>query len=677
MEDQLLMRGLELQNNLSYLEDTDRNVIKEIISTTEKLNDDIKDRMLKEIEKQFELKFFPRYFKISNITTNENRNTEYPGFSWPISTELPITVIKGPTGTGKTTTFEKIIHPFLKPIPLRLRTSRWVTISEMELQEINGDNAKYQVKFHSQRGFKGERFQVAIERNGFYSKLPNSEKFLKESLLIDYELNNLMFIPETSNNSIVPNYCTQEKIFRKLFRFPTVNYILDTIEAEEYDLTQMINQIHGTLSGLLVELDRIKHFSEIHRKSLKKDKFLQDNERSLMEARKIFNELKDEKKIEEREIIRKIRKLNIKEKKIQKKLEELDRLLIPRAKDRIELFRGQQLRQCWECGSIIPPDEFRRRIKNKPPLCYICGTGEYDYSIEMSTIPEEDISELKKEQNNLKNEMERIISQIDKQTRAHAEFLPKPDKFSIQIWKKAIIFRDDKGLFEEIKIAKKRISETESELMVLKENHLDINSQYKKEKGRLDEFREDYEQLENIKKEILELEEEKYQELKDEVFDNTNQALMDLSYESAGRIFFDDEGILTLETEIVLDEEKNQRMNRKQKYIEADFSPGQFRKIDFAFTLSLIKTMVKRKRIPINSLFIDSLNYLSSDDGKFLLEGLANLPDFKVIIFALEEPTYLSKDIYEVVHITRNSRVVKPDILRDLNKHRTLDEFFT
>jgi len=143
---------------------------------------------------------------------------------------------------------------------------------------------------------------------------------------------------------------------------------------------------------------------------------------------------------------------------------------------------------------------------------------------------------------------------------------------------------------------------------------------------------------------------------------------MDLSYESAGRISFDDEGILNLETQIVLDVEKDQRITRKQKYISADFSPGQFRKIDFAFVLSLIKTMVKRKKIPINAVFIDSLNYLSSDDRKFLLEGLANLPEFKVVVFSLEEPLYLSKDIYEVIPITRNSRIVKPDTLRNMEK---------
>lgn len=677
MEDQLLMRGLKLESNSLYSEDIDRKKVIEIISTSEKLDRDIQDRILKKIEHQFSLEYSPRYFKINKITTNENRNTEYPGFSASISTETPITVIKGPNGTGKTTTFEKIHHPFLTPIPSRLITSRWVTKLEMEIQETNVDQNKYKIKFHSQNGFEGKKFQAFIEKDGFYSELPNAERFLKESLFTDYELNCLMFIPETSSNSIVHRFCTEEEKFRRLFRFSSVNYVFDTIQKEQENLNEIINQIHGTLSGDQVELERIKYFTRIHIKSMEKDKFLIENEKNLLEAKKIFDESEVQKRKEGREIIREIRRLDIQGKKMQKELEDLDRILVPQATDRIELFRGQQIRQCWECGSIIPPDEFGKRVRRKPPLCYICGIGEVDYSIEMSTVPEEDLSELKKKQNTLKNEIKKIEEQRDKLTRAYDEFLPKPNKFSLKIWKRAISFPEESDLVNEIALTNKRISETDNELRNLENIGKEIELQYQNKKKKRDEYIEDYDRLEKIKKEITNLEEEEYQDLKNEIFNDVNQALMDLSYESAGRISFDDEGILNLETQIVLDVEKDQRINRKQKYISADFSPGQFRKIDFAFVLSLIKTMVKRKKIPINAVFIDSLNYLSSDDRKFLLEGLANLPEFKVVVFSLEEPTYLSKDIYEVIPITRNSRVVKPDTLRNMNRHTTLDEFFT
>ncbi|MFQ5820828.1 MAG: hypothetical protein ACE5I5_12625 [Candidatus Heimdallarchaeota archaeon] len=107
-------------------------------------------------------------------------------------------------------------------------------------------------------------------------------------------------------------------------------------------------------------------------------------------------------------------------------------------------------------------------------------------------------------------------------------------------------------------------------------------------------------------------------------------------------------------------------------------SPGQHREIDFAFALALIKILNTMKRRPLNLLIIDSLNFLTNTDIRFLLEGLTKLPDFSILVFDVgPPPDFLPEDLYEVKHIRRNPRLRKSDALEDMEPQRTLDEFFT
>ena len=83
------------------------------------------------------------------------------------------------------------------------------------------NNTQYRIEYDSRSKLDGKRFNISkiiLDNHGkaiSEQKVADPEEFLKQNLLIDYNLNETMFIPEISENSFVSKYCIDENKFRE------------------------------------------------------------------------------------------------------------------------------------------------------------------------------------------------------------------------------------------------------------------------------------------------------------------------------------------------------------------------------------------------------------------------------------------------------------------------------
>ena len=162
---------------------------------------------------------------------DKNKKTVYTGLKGILDDSKPITFIIGINNTGKTTSFGKLFHFFSDYKREKSSINKLVTNIELILIDEQDRTQEYSIKYHSNFGLDGQRFQISKqildEKNNVRKTtvIQNPEEFLKKNLLIDYNLNESIFVHEIPGESFVSKFCITEQKFRELFRFPIIDIL--------------------------------------------------------------------------------------------------------------------------------------------------------------------------------------------------------------------------------------------------------------------------------------------------------------------------------------------------------------------------------------------------------------------------------------------------------------------
>lgn len=651
-----------------------------IINSIEDIDNEIKENILDLINTKFKISLNLKRFNITSFKTKRNRNTEFAGFKIRLNQKKPITVIKGSTGTGKTTVFDKIWHFFSEYHRDRSKIKNLLTELEIVLEDKNQE-ISYTINFHSQYGFnKKSKFKISEQKLRDKSiassskVVSNPEEFLKRHLLLDYNLNETMFITEISDYSFVAKFCINENNFRTLFRIPILNFIFDEILEIEKNLKPKIENDKEFLFDYQRDLENKRYFINSLEENIKKNDFLIDNEKELIEASKEFERVDNELKRKNEEKNRRIRSLRINLKNLQKDLEELNEYNIKNLDDQFDVLYQSESRYCWNCNSIIHIGIFKKRVEKN--LCYICGIGFKSYKEEFQALPETIPNEIVNKKKNIIDEIKRIEKEIDTYYKNQKEFIEIPSDIDKKIWNKVMFISN---IDNEIKNAKKQNvdnkTKKETALKII-DNALKEIQKYKKE---YENLTIKIESLKKIKKKIIEFEEEQFQKFKNEIISLANQILIEFISEDIGMLKFDENKNLILINSFYNDENREDFQIKQRKYIDAKsyLSPGILRKIDFAFAFAFFFLNRRVLIRPLNLLIIDGLNFLDSIDIKMIYESLAiKKSDFKILIFSTDDPPKIDEKYYEIKQISRNPLMRKLVDIKYVSKQSSLERFF-
>jgi len=652
--------------------------IKDIIEKEENIDEEIKSNLIRSIDTNFKNDFELKRFAIKKIIIHGNPNTEYNGLIINLTHMKPITIIKGPNGTGKTTSFDKIWHLFRNHKRQSSKIRKLLTNLELILKDQN-ENLEYYIKYHSQHGYNGNQFEIFKNiLNPDLSvlksvQLSDPEDFLKKNLVIDYKLNETMFISEILDNSFVQKYCVNETQMRQLFRLPIINFLFDEVKNYDIDFKKKVENLENQIKTAEINLENNKYTKERIEKEIANYQFIIDNEISFIEASKVYNKADEDLKKRGESIEKKIRGLKLKLKNKRRELDELNKFNIKNVIDKLDLFYQAEPRYCWKCDSNIIINKFKKRLEKS--LCYVCGIGTIDYSSELKVIPEIEISEFDKNKKIIQQEISNFKTEIDKYYRRIGAYIKKPENIDDKVWKKCKYIDD---INNEIEAANLLVDEDKIKIDALDENIIKNKTLLEKNKKILEKLGKKLKSLDIIKKKLKNIEEEQFQNYKKEIFNLTNQILIEFTDKTIGYLNFNENGELVLLSSFYTDETKKKALDKTRRLYDSKsyVSPGTLRKIDFAFALAFFFLNRKNHMRPLNLIIIDSMNFLDSADQEMIYRSfLKENPDYQILIFNNEIPTNLDETDYEITNITRNPllRILEP--LKSIKRQTSLDRF--
>lgn len=655
----------------------------EIINTInliEDIDNEIKENILNLINTKFKILLNLKRFNITSLKTKRNRNTEFAGFKIRLNQKKPITVIKGSTGTGKTTIFDKIWHFFSEYHRDRSKIKNLLTELELVLEDKD-QGISYTINFHSQYGFNNKSKFKILEQKLIDKSIASSSKvvsnpegFLKQHLLLDYNLNETIFIPEISDYSFVARFCINENDFRTLLRIPILNIIFDEILKIEKNLKPEIENVKEFLFDYQKDLENKKYYINALKENIKKNDFLIDNEKELIEASKEFERVDNKLKRKNEEKNRKIRSLRINLKNLHKDLDELNEYNIKNLDDQFDVLYQSESRYCWNCNSIIHRRIFKKRVEQN--LCYICGIGSKSYEEEFQALPETIPNEIVDKKKKIIDEVKRMEKEINIYYKNQKEFIERPSDIDKIIWNKVMYISNIENEIKNAKIQNEDNKTKQETALKIVDNALKEIRKYKEE---FEILKNKMESLKEIKKKLIEFEEEQFQKFKNEIIALANEILVEFISEDIGMLKFDENKNLIIINSFYNDENKKDFQIKQRKYMDAKnyLSPGILRKIDFAFALAFFFLNRRVLIRPLNFLIIDGLNFLDLNDIKMIYESLAiENSDFKILIFSTDDPPNINEKFYEIKHISRNPLMRKLEEMQYVSRQSSLERFF-
>ena len=656
----------------------DKERLIETINSIEDLNGEIIDKLVNIINENYRNAYELKRYRIKKIRIEKNKSTVYTGLNVTLDSSKPITIIIGINNTGKTTSFEKLLHFFSDYKKEKSSINKLITKFELILIDKQEKNQEYSIKYHSNFGLDGQRFQISKqildEKNNVRKTtvIQNPEEFLKKNLLIDYNLNESIFVHEIPGESFVSKFCITEEKFRELFRFPIIDILFKTLSDHLQELDKEIKRTSNFLNAYQIDLNNNHYKLNNVKRDRKKDKLLVDNENELSYANQEFNKISLEIKEKADEELKKYRAKKIELAKKKEVLKELEKFNPDLLNDKFDALYQIISNYCFECSSIILPDEFKKRVKDD--RCYVCGIGNRDYSLEFEVLPKNYENDFKDNKNKLIEEIKKIKNEINKFLVNKQDILHKPNDINEKIWKEVQFAAN---IEEEIISAKERFQNYDININTINQKIKEIEDYHA-------QYEEKLKELENEKSAILELyeklsgsEEEIFKKLKERIFKLVNSIIIELTVENIGALDFDGKGNLVVINSAFKNEEKKDYEDKTISYKDSKkkLSPGILRKIDLAFSLALL--FINRDDLirPLNILILDSLNYLDIKDIKLLLGDLATKTDYQILVFNTEKPQNLAEETSKTVEIIRNPLMRKPNAVKNIIKKTNLTQF--
>ncbi len=653
--------------------------ILKIIEGKTDIDEKIKEHIINLIEDKFKTSLDLKRFKIISFTIKPNRNTEFIGAKIKLSQKKPITVIKGSTGTGKTTIYDKLNHFFCDYQRERSRIKSLLTEVEIVIIDEN-QSVGYTIKYHSQFGFDGQKLKILEQKikDGSLASsskvITNPEEFLKSNLFLDYNLNETIFIPEIPEYSFTSRYCTNEEDFRTLFRVPVINIIFKNIQDMIKSNEPEIESLRKFIENYNRDLENKNHFIEKLKSIIERNNFLIDNEEEFIKTSKRFEEIdKNLKEIDE-DRNKKIRGLKIKLRRLQNELDEIEQYYLKNIDDKYDILFQTEPPYCWKCNSLIHLTEFKKRVENN--LCDICGIGFKNYDDEFQALPVTFPEDLRNNREKINNNIIKIKEEIKEYYNFDKDLVEKPFDIDEQIWNKS---KFTSNIEEEIKNAKIQNEENETKIQTAKQLVEDNKNKLKEFNIKFNKIETKIESLEKIKQEIIKYEENQFQEFKNEILNLANEIFVEFTTEDFGMLNFDENKNLVITNSFYSDSSKQNIQTKVRKYIDAKnyLSPGILRKIDLAFAFAFFSLNRRLMMRPLDLMILDGLNFLDLNDTEMIYKSLAiDNADYKIIILNTDDPIGIDEKFYEIQSISRNPLMKRLDPMKNVKKQLSIQRFF-
>ncbi len=648
--------------------------ITKIIESVDNLEEKIKIELLNTIDNEYKNKYELNRFRILYLDVKPNPRTPYLGLNLnDISEKNSIILVKGNTGSGKTTTFDKIHHFFCDYKKDKSTIKRLKTDLEIILQEIN-TKIVYRVLYDSRSGFNGKRFKIfktVLDEDGVASleeSIHNPQNFLKKKMLIDYDLNETMFVPEISDNSFVSKYCVDEGQFRKLFRISVLRQLFIIIEKLGNEIKKKISELEfmkKSKSNIIINFDsRIEYLKTNFERNI----FLIENKDKYFQAKKIYEKIDNILKIKEKKTISKLRSLKKKIKDLRIKIKEIDRLNIKNADNIEDIIYNLDLRQCWKCDTIIPRESFGERLKLA--TCYVCGIGNFDYSLYYNIFPENNVDELKSRRDSLQNELSMTMQEIDDTYATSEEIIEKPEDINDKIWR---VIKYIDSLNEEISNAENENEKIKIQLNEIKLLKMQVLTKIEKNNKDIIDSNKKINSSKILETKLIQFENQQYSKFRDEIFSMTNNLLHTILNERIGSLNFNEDNKLVLSQSYYRDPKKKSIWGKDRLYIEArnHLSTGTLRSIDLSFALAFFFFNRKYLIRPLNFLIIDGLNFFDLEKIEMIYRDLAKEnTNYNILIFSNNRPLIFKTDNYQYKELKYNPLMVESPL-----KQESLDKF--
>ncbi len=651
----------------------------EMINSLDNLKRELVNDLIEIINTNYEKNYELTNYRIKKIWIEENKGTPYTGLKVIIDQLKPITIIVGVNNTGKTTSFEKLFHFFCNYQKEKTSINRLVTKIELILINDKNKNQEYSIKYHSRFGLDGQRFQISkliLDETGNVKQsleIQDPERFLKQHLLIDYNLNETMFVNEIPGESFVSKFCITEEKFRELFRISVINKLFETVRKNLSKIENKIQRTNDFINAYELDISQNKYKLKNIKKDSKKDKFLVDNDVKLIQANQEFEKISlkiKEQAEEELTNYRAKRNELAKKNEVLKELEKFNPALL---NDKYDALYQIIYNYCFECDSIILLEDFKKRVLTD--RCYVCGIGEKDYSLEFSVLPENDLTDLINRKNTIIDEINKLKYQMNEFLIDKKDMISKPENIREEIWKEIQFMAN---VEEEITSAKERFPSYNIKISTIKQKNIEIRNTIVKKQNELIELKTNQDALLLLNEKLLKYEEDIYIKVKEKVFSITNNILMELSEENIGAIDFDEKGNLVYINSIFKNDDKIEFEDKHINYKDSKkkISQGILKKIDIAFSLAFLFINKEFSIKPLNMLILDSLHNFDNKDIKLLLRDLSKKNDYQILIFNTEKPSNLTEKSSKIVEIIRNQLMRKPDTVKHITKQYNLSRFF-
>ncbi len=675
----------EIEKNIELLNAIESKYSRQLdkiltINSIDNLKRELVNDLIEIINTNYEKNYELTNYRIKKIWIDENKGTPYIGLKVIIDQLKPITIIVGINNTGKTISFEKLFHLFCSYQKEKTSINRLVTKIELILIDDKNKDQEYSIKYHSSFGLDGKRFQISkliLDENGNVKQsleIQDPEVFLKQHLLIDYNLNETMFVNEIPGETIVSKYCITEEKFRELFRISVINKLFETVRKNLSKVENKIQRTNVFINAYELDISQNKYKLKNIKKDSKKDKLLVDNEIELIQANQEFEKISlkiKEQAEEELTNYRAKRNELAKKNEVLKELEKFNPALL---NDKYEALYQTISKYCFECDSIILLEDFKKRVSDD--RCYVCGIGEKDYSLEFSVLPENDLTDFINRKNTIIDEIKKLKYEMNEFLINKKDMIPKPENFREEIWKEIQFMAN---VEEEITSAKERFPSYNIKISTIKQKNIENHNKIVEKQNELIELKTYQDALLLLLNEkLLKYEEDLYKKVKEKIFSIANNILMELSEENIGAIDFDEKGNLVYINSIFKNDDKIEFEDKYINYKDSKrkISQGILRKIDLAFSLAFLFINKEFSIKPLNMLILDSLHNFDNKDINLLLRDLSKKNDYQILIFNTEKPSNLIEKSSKIVEIIRNQLMRKPDTVKHITKQYNLTRFF-
>lgn len=607
-------------------------------------------------------KFEFKDFKISSIITTANPQADNPSHNYKINSQNFL--VKGSIGTGKTTFFDKILHPFYNWEKEKSPIQDYVTDIKIE---FDNDREKIELKYNS----SGKTSKILL---GEYNQ-KDSINLLKKYGFLEKSIVLLFFISETADfpdlfRNKIDNFLRFKEFFYNPVQFNILNYLREQISIfknrlignrmELLSFKNALVDIQQEIKELKEDIYDIKQFIENFEIIKEKLSSIKSNEELLKLNAK------------EKEIEREIAGLKQRRRKRQNYLDGIDSKKGYRENlDFIINLHINSANICPVCSSFITFDDFKKSYNKK--LCYLCKSERFEYPKFQQPKAESESPGLLNDSILLHNREKQLEIVKKEKVKLKANVLQK-DSEVIKIMSKFYLDlnRPNFSLNEEL-IRKKR--QLNNFKVILRDktnrktNYLQI---------RQNQLEKNIEIIQKILNQIQEL----FKKTKKSV-DNENSRIFEQFKEDI-RYFWDKLSSDDIKSIVVQDNEltavtfskkeypKKIKITSLSKMTQRGLSMSQLNVVRYAIHLSLIKNLVKKyEKVPIRTIIIDDPeNKIIDSLVKVLEEDFSKALNFQYILFTTDKPDGFNGQIIEF-------KRYENDIKKNESKYKTLLDYLT